>query len=136
MQELNGSTAFVTYQNRFLLLHRDDRPDIMFPDHWGLLGGGIEDGETPEEALARELEEEASIDIKNYQLLFVKDFGDKKGYVYHVPLSDEDAQNVHLGDEGQELRFFTFDEMLQLKLTDYVKTYLTEYHDVIHSLVP
>ena len=42
--------------NRFFLLHRND-----FSPTWGLMSGGIEEGETPIEALKREIVEELSI---------------------------------------------------------------------------
>ena len=40
---------------------RDDKPGLMFPGHWSTLGGRIEDGETPDEAVKRELIEEIEI---------------------------------------------------------------------------
>ncbi len=33
---------------RYLMQHRDDKPGIFYPDHWGLFGGAIEPGEDPE----------------------------------------------------------------------------------------
>ena len=48
--------------DRFLLCHRrPDRED--HPDVWDLAGGHIEDGETPRDAVARELLEELAIDV-------------------------------------------------------------------------
>lgn len=43
---------------RFLMQLRDDLPDILYPGHWGLFGGHLEPGETPEAGLRRELDEE------------------------------------------------------------------------------
>jgi len=40
---------------------RDDKPGLMFPGCWSTLGGRVEDGETPDEALQRELIEEIEI---------------------------------------------------------------------------
>ena len=38
--------------NRLLVYLREDKPEIPFPNHWDFFGGHLEEGETPEEALA------------------------------------------------------------------------------------
>ena len=43
---------------RWLLQLRDDIEGILYPGQWGLFGGHLDPGETPEVALRRELEEE------------------------------------------------------------------------------
>jgi 8-oxo-dGTP diphosphatase len=52
--------------NRLLIYLRDDKPEIPFPSHWDFFGGHLEDGETPEEALAREVKEEIGVDLKRW----------------------------------------------------------------------
>jgi nucleoside triphosphatase len=42
----------------------------VFPGQWGLPGGRIEDGETLENALRRELDEEIGIEVADIQPLF------------------------------------------------------------------
>mgnify|MGYP001168189481 FL=1 len=42
----------------YLLQLRDNNPTIVYPGCWGLFGGSIEVGESPREAIARELQEE------------------------------------------------------------------------------
>src|SRR5262249_49792233 len=49
----------------YLLQLRDARPDIWYPDHWGLFGGGTELGEDPMQSLARELREELELELEH-----------------------------------------------------------------------
>ncbi len=53
-------------KREILLYLRDNKPGIPFPNHWDLIGGHVEEGETPEEALIREVKEELNIDLKEY----------------------------------------------------------------------
>ncbi len=128
-----GSAAFVTFQGKLLLLLRDDNPNIGFPNHWSLLGGKIEEGETPDQALIRELKEEANIDVKNFRLLFEKP--DPQAFIYHIELIDQDVQNLKLGDEGQELKFFEPQELETITITPNIQLYITEYKNYLTGII-
>src|SRR4051812_49088417 len=41
---------------------RDPLPHIFYPDHWGCFGGAVEHGETPLQAIQRELVEELELE--------------------------------------------------------------------------
>jgi 8-oxo-dGTP pyrophosphatase MutT (NUDIX family) len=56
------AAALITDQHgRYLLQLRDDKPGILHPGAWGLFGGAIEPGESPAEAVERELIEEIGL---------------------------------------------------------------------------
>ena len=80
----------ILYQNdKFLFQLRDDIPNIVYPGHWGLFGGHLDPGETPETAVEREVLEEIG-----YALPKISKFGtynDAKviRHVYYAPLTIE-----------------------------------------------
>lgn len=58
-QYVGVGALLVNAEGRLLLQQRDERP-ALFPLHWSLLGGAVEEGESPDEAMVRELTEEIS----------------------------------------------------------------------------
>lgn len=52
----------------------------VYPGQWGLPGGGIEEQETMEDALRREMQEELGLDLVAYHPLFFKDTIHEKLY--------------------------------------------------------
>lgn len=103
--------------NKYLFMLRDNKPAIPNPNVWGLLGGGIEDGEAPKEALLRELQEEVNIDIydikylgnKPVEILFKGKKHDVTGH-YFMGLTNALLDEIHL-TEGQKVKYFTLDEI-------------------------
>jgi 8-oxo-dGTP pyrophosphatase MutT (NUDIX family) len=53
-----AAALIVTPDARYLMQHRDDKPGIFFPGWWGCFGGALEPGESPLDAIRRELDEE------------------------------------------------------------------------------
>ena len=56
--------AILPCDGKFLMQLRDNIPTILYPGLWGLFGGHIEAGETPEVAVEREILEEIGFQIK------------------------------------------------------------------------
>ena len=62
-----AAMLFVNAKGELLLQLRDDKPEIRFPNHWGVIGGHVEDGETFEDCLVREVSEEIELDARAYE---------------------------------------------------------------------
>lgn len=81
------ATALLFDKNGRLLMYlRDDKPSIPFPNHWDLFGGHVEEGETPTEALKREVEEEIGVSLEEAKHFrdYVVTEGDAYPNVKHV----------------------------------------------------
>lgn len=70
--------AIVIKDNKLLVMHRNK----FGQEFYALVGGGIDPGETPEQALVREVAEEASLQIGNPRLVIVEDAGRMFGMQY------------------------------------------------------
>ncbi|MBE9028566.1 NUDIX hydrolase [filamentous cyanobacterium LEGE 11480] len=73
--------------DQFLMQLRDNDPKILYPGYWGLFGGHIEAGESPEVAVVREVLEEISYQLPSYEKFGI--YGDEKvvRHVFHAPLN-------------------------------------------------
>jgi ADP-ribose pyrophosphatase YjhB (NUDIX family) len=65
------SAILWTEDGRVLLQQRDDKPDLRYAGCWTLFGGQVEDGETADEAIRRELVEELELDDQPLTLVEV-----------------------------------------------------------------
>ncbi len=104
-------------EKKVLLQLRDNKQDIVYPGHWGLLGGRIEKDENPFDALKREIKEEIGFDLQGAEFLGIfDDLKDNLCYVYIFPCNEKTTAITLL--EGQKLGYFNFDEIMQLQLPE------------------
>jgi len=61
------ASAIIIWNNKILLIHRKKEGK----EYWVFPGGGIEEGETGEETILREIEEETGLTGKNARLAFL-----------------------------------------------------------------
>ncbi|OGF22900.1 hypothetical protein A2Y83_00845 [Candidatus Falkowbacteria bacterium RBG_13_39_14] len=113
-----------------LLYLRDNKSTIPFPHHWDLFGGHVEDGETVEEALVREVKEELDFDLQEYS--FFKKYECNEGdaypnvkYVYFGKVS-KPISELKL-KEGEKLQFFSKEEIPNIKFANILKDIVMDY---------
>lgn len=111
------SSAFLIFDHRVCLSLRDNVPHIVAPGKWALPGGHIQNGESRDEALKRELQEEVNIIPAN--IIYIGQYIDYEKtphFIYFAKLSNDEKNAVKLGEEGQKLKFFGFGDLIKLKL--------------------
>jgi 8-oxo-dGTP diphosphatase len=115
---------------RLLIYLRDDKAEIPFPNHWDLFGGHLEAGETPEQALLREVREELGITLKEWRFFrrFDCAVGDAYPNVKHIywAVISEKPESLILY-EGQKLRSITRAERKAIKFANILGSILDEF---------
>ena len=117
-------------KGELLLYCRDNKPGIPFPQHWDLFGGHVEEGETPEEALVRELKEELNYDLKEFR--FFKKYECLEGDAYpNIKYIYSGRINIPVEElnllEGEYLKYFKREEIPDIKFANILKDILLEY---------
>jgi 8-oxo-dGTP diphosphatase len=116
--------------NRLLIYLRDDRREIPFPNHWDFFGGHVEEGETPEEALVREVREEIGIDLNHWFFFrrYICTEGDaypNVKYLYWAKI-DKIAEELTLY-EGQRLKAIAAEQRGELKFANILAQVLEDF---------
>jgi 8-oxo-dGTP diphosphatase len=111
MPQPNPVAICLLYREEKLLMQlRDNIPTILYPGLWGLFGGHIEAGETPEIAVVREIAEEIAYDLPpNFQKFDI--YGDEvvHRHVFHAPLNVP-IEELNL-QEGWDLGLLSLEEI-------------------------
>ncbi len=68
IKEVNAVVGIIKHQNRYFIQRRPS--EGLFADLWEFPGGKIDPGESPEQALRREIHEEVGVAIKSANFLF------------------------------------------------------------------
>ena len=63
-----ATLCYVKNDGKTLMLYRNKKENDMHEGKWNGLGGKMEQGESPEECVIREIREESGLDIQNPQL--------------------------------------------------------------------
>lgn len=107
-----AAIAILYQNNQFLLQLRDDKPEIFYPGQWAFCGGHLEPGESPEEAMRRELLEEIAYAPPTLTYLH-SSLTDRQiiRHVFYAPLTVP-VKSLEI-NEGMDLGLSTLEEVQQ-----------------------
>ena len=117
-----GCVGIIEKEGKTLLEKRTDS------DRWAFIGGGLQDDETLEQAIRREVKEETNLNVEELLLLGVVSdpsriiqYNDGKvkrsaSVVFRATIGD--FSNMGKSEESTELKFFSRDEMEKIQLVE------------------
>ena len=108
------------HEKNFLLQHRT-RDAAVLPDYWAFFGGGIKEGETPEDGVRRKAYEELNYKLKAPRFFIEQDFriDAVEGHMYvFIEAFDGNKSALKL-QEGQGWGWYKASEIDDLKMVDH-----------------
>lgn len=148
MKEINRiivSAVILSKDNKILMGRKDPSKGGVYSDCWHIPGGGVDEGESLQVALVREVKEEIGVDISKYpicRLLYVDmDVSEKilKGTSekvlchmefnrFEVKINDKIANEIvlKLDDDLVETRWFAKDELPYIKQVPHGKAFFKQ----------
>ena len=117
----------------YLVLYRGNTHPL-FPGHTDFPGGEVESEETPEAAVAREIQEETGllVDPKKLKKLFTKQYQQASHVLFEAKLTEPDAK-VALSWEHKSYRWITPEELKSLPKFPGADSYYTDVVDYLSS---
>ncbi len=107
--------AILTVRGRYVLQHRDDRPDVAWRGHWSLFGGAVGPGERPLHAIRREIGEELGLDVPVWTELWTymtySAFWDRMCRCHAFAADVTAVWGTHVLREGQAAGVFAVDAL-------------------------
>ncbi len=127
---IGAGIILLNSNNHVLLLLRDNKIDIPYPNMWDIPGGKVEEGESPEETVRREMMEEMSIKVLGEINLFkIYTSENLTDYIFWKRIDLSPAE-INL-NEGQRIEYFSLDRIRKTELAFNYNSVLEEFYNKI-----
>ena len=113
-----ATLCYIKHNGKTLMVHRNKKPNDIHAGKWNGLGGKFEVGETPEECIKREVQEEAGLIIQNprlHGLLVFTNFKGNDWYVFVFTATEFVGELSESSPEGR-LEWVDDDKLTELSL--------------------
>jgi ADP-ribose pyrophosphatase YjhB (NUDIX family) len=118
----------VIIDNKILLFKRSSKESDN-SGKYGLVGGGIDDGETPEQALRREVKEEAGVTAPSFRKLRTYNIDGAEIHVFYT--NEFNVGGIKLNDEHTEHKFFKYSELSSSNIISTNKKFVDDYNKMV-----
>lgn len=124
--------AVLLVDGAYVLQLRDDIPGIAARGMYALFGGSLEDGETPEVGVRREIAEELGITLPACRLLWRVDrhseFWQQVVRYWFFAADVTALWSSHFLREGKAAHIFRFEELPESKVAPLIREVLVRHH--------
>jgi 8-oxo-dGTP diphosphatase len=131
MDSIKGAgIILLNSNNEVLLLLRDDKQEILYPNMWDIPGGMVETGENPEQTIRREMIEEMGLtDLGEFELFRIFTYENITDHVFWKRI-DLNPAVIDLM-EGQRIEYFNLERIRKIKLAFNYNNILEEFFSEI-----
>lgn len=120
-------------KNQILLILRDDKKEIPFPNMWDIPGGKVENEEGPEQTVKREMMEELGLenlgDIKLFKCIKTENIID---YIFWKRMDLNPSKIVLL--EGQRIEYFNIERIRKTILAFNYNNVIEDFYNEVVSV--
>lgn len=122
----NTTLCYIKQNDKYLMLHRTKKSDDPNEGKWIGIGGHIEEGESPEECVVREVREETGLILKEFRyralITFTSDLYETE--YMHLFTADKIEGAITDNCEEGELEWIESDKVMELPMWEGDKLFL------------